>query len=237
MRFKVPSYVFVAGLTVVAMLPSVPAPLSALSLGTRLGTYLYVGVLLVLAIGYVLAKVRENAARDSEATKRHDEIKILLRIVADLAAPGSQILAQNEVTHAMLTSLQPTLTNLQQLYRRRDIALHGAVRSGGRVMGATLTPSISGTVSSTLPAPAASAVGTVTPGPGRLQIEGMAPTSSVKALDQEIRQKEETVLRHFRLHAEPGVFRLTGFPLRDSEGKELPHPDWAPESPSGESSS
>jgi hypothetical protein len=72
MRVKLPSSLFVGGLTVVAILPSVRAPLPALSLDTRLGTYLYVGVLVVLVVGYILTERRENARREREQSQRDE---------------------------------------------------------------------------------------------------------------------------------------------------------------------
>jgi hypothetical protein len=104
-------------------------------------------------------------------TRRDNEIRELLRFAAESAASGTTIVEQNNTTHTLLLSLYDS-------YERKD-----AFESSGRL--ATPTPSIAGQGAITL-----------TPGTGELVLEGFAPTITLKALDQEIREKEAAVLSH-----------------------------------------
>jgi hypothetical protein len=200
MAFKIRASMFVVGLTVIAVLPSVPAPFAALSLDATLGACLYVGAVVVLAIGYARAEMRENAATERGAATRQEEVRSLLHRIVELESSGS---AKHDTTHTLVMSLYESI-------QRKAVILGGA--------------------SSTVSAPSISGTGHVTapPGTGALQTEGFAPEVSVEELDQEIREKEATVLRHLVLHADPGQFTFTGYPLRDESGVLLPDPDVLP---------
>lgn len=68
-----PSSAFAVGLAVVGILPTIQAPFAALSLGTKLGTSLYLVLVGVLGIGYILAEKRANDARVLAQKQRDDE--------------------------------------------------------------------------------------------------------------------------------------------------------------------
>jgi hypothetical protein len=190
---------------------------------------LFIGIGLSLAVWYSLAASNErDEKREKEAAATRvkldaqiellqGEITLLLQqsaqLAATLAAMGPQILEQFEATHGKVDRV---LIGLQPLYEQRNIALKGTVRSIERVKGASLdaTATVSGVAAAT-GVGKATAKGenvSVAPGTGALNAEGFAPT--IEALNQEIREKEEAVLKHLRIKLEPGIFRLTGFPMR-----------------------
>lgn len=81
--------VFMIGFSGIALSPAFPAPFPALSLGTKLGTALYVGSLLVLGGAAIVAQMRreavasekeaERAAADVQAREEQKSAAALLR--------------------------------------------------------------------------------------------------------------------------------------------------------------
>jgi hypothetical protein len=168
-----------------------------------------IGVALSLVTWYALA---QSTAKASDADNENKE---LLRLAAASAASGPRIEAQNDTTHSLLLGLH-------ELYQQKDmVALSGKVRVVERTSGATLLTPIEGKRNLDI-SPSLSGTGdvTVSPGTGAVNVEGFAPTVSVEALDEEIRRQEAAVRRSLRLHP--------GFPLRDSEGREVVDPNWVP---------
>lgn len=134
------------------------------------GPNAWIGIGVILSLLSWYALAKAN----EKAEEKDQQIKELLRLAAESAASGPTIVAQNDTMHALLVSLHQSV--------QRKAVFESAVSM------AVPTPSMSGTGNVT-----------ITPGTGTLKIEGFAPTVSVEALDQEIREKEADVLRHLRL--------------------------------------
>jgi hypothetical protein len=115
------------------------------------------------------ALARANEKNDES----NSEIKTLLRSLASQAPLVSRIVEQNEFTHSLL--------RLNTLY-------HDEAASKGSTEVSLPKPSLSARREVTL-----------TPGTGELMVEGHAPTITVEASDQKIRENEAVV---FRLLAE-----------------------------------
>ncbi len=83
------------GLVMLGFLPAIRGPFPSFSLDTTRGTYLYVGAVILLGLGYLLAEKRETVARKTEQEerdalwRREQEVRDALsekRHLADLAA-------------------------------------------------------------------------------------------------------------------------------------------------------
>ena len=71
------SAAFTLGLIVLGAMAAIQSPISALetiSLGTKLGTYLYLGTLGILGAGFLVATERENDLRKTEQHERDQEL-------------------------------------------------------------------------------------------------------------------------------------------------------------------
>lgn len=187
------SLAFVSALAFVASLPAIPAPIPALSLGTRLGTLLYLGSLLALGSCAISAQWRENARRDKEQRERDAAARATDRRIGELIVlngPSPELAAQRheELSNGLRALFQ------EKMGRPPTTMVSGAGVSASHSRAVGVGQAI--TAEGFAPTGTVSNNKVVSPGAGELKIEGFAPTIVIAPLDQRIREQEQRIVRN-----------------------------------------
>lgn len=146
--------VFVSGLALLAASPLFPSPTPALSLDAILGKVLYLGLLVMMVVGYIAAEMHADTARRLEQKERDDLTDS--RHSADMAATA-ELRAFYMRESAKMLATQETMLSLMARGVRPDNPQVQELAETVKQSAATI-----GSV-------------TITPGTGELILTGYAP--------------------------------------------------------------